>query len=259
MKKVWIIMRKEWWDLRGQRALWLSFLLFPLVMVIASGSALAGSSSGGGIHVPISGLNSDPLLAGLTPDQIAQAIQGSASRTVFFLIPFVVSTILAAHSVAGEKVGRTLEPVLAAPLQTWQLLLAKSLTALIPTTLATWVAGAAFVILVNSMAMAPAEVPLILSPGWVAAMLIAVPAMGLIPIGITIIISSRVTDLRTAQQIGTLVGMVLGIAVIGISIAIPLTVLNVLGIALALLIAGAIILWFATRLFQREVILTRWA
>ncbi len=258
MKKVWIIMRKEWWDLKGQKALWLSFLLFPLVMVVAAGSALAGNSSGG-IHVPIPDLNANPLLAGLTPTQIAQAMQGSASRTVFFLIPFVVPTILAAHSVAGEKVGRTLEPVLAAPLQTWQLLLAKSLTALIPTILATWVAGIAFAVEVKSMALSPAEVPLILSPGWLAAMLLAVPMMGLIPVGITVIISSRVTDLRTAQQVATLLGMVLGIGIIGISIAVPLTILNVLGIAVMLLLAGIIILAIAIRLFQREIILTRWA
>ncbi len=258
MNKVWIIMRKEWWDLRGQRALWLSFLLFPLVMVVAAGSALAGSSSGG-LNVAIPGLSSNPLLAGLTPGQIAQVMQGSASRTVFFLIPFVVPTILAAHSVAGEKVGRTLEPVLAAPLRTWQLLLAKSLTALIPSILATWVAGIAFVVEVNSMVLSPSEVPLILTPGWLVAMLVAVPVMGMIPVGITVIISSRVTDLRTAQQVATLLGMVLGIGIIGVSIALPLTVLNALGIALMLLVVGAMILWIAIRLFQREIILTRWA
>ncbi len=258
MNKVWVIMRKEWWDLRGQRALWLSFLLFPLVMVVAAGSALAANSSGGP-QMPISNLSSNPLLASLTPSQIAQVLQGSASRTVFFLIPFVVPTILAAHSVAGEKVGRTLEPVLAAPLRTWQLLLAKSLTALIPSVVATWLAGLAFVIEVNVMALSTAEIPLILSPGWLAAMLIAVPLMGLIPVGITVIISSRVTDLRTAQQVATLLGMVLGIGIIGVSIAIPLTVLNVLGIAAALLLVGALTLAIAIRLFQREVILTRWA
>ncbi len=259
MKKIWIILQKEWWDLGGQRGLWISFLIFPLVMVFAAGGSLAGSSTSGGIHIPITGFSTDPALAGMSPSEVAQAFGGVASRTVFFMIPMVVSTILAAHSVAGEKAGRTLEPVLATPLRTWQLLAAKSLAALVPTSIATWVAGIAYVVEVAVLAQSPKVFGLIITPGWVAAMLITVPIMGLIPIGITVIISSRSTDVRTAQQISTLIGLALGIGLIFVTTSVPLTVLNVLGIAVLLLLLGAGILWVATRLFQREVILTRWA
>jgi ABC-2 type transport system permease protein len=160
--------------------------------------------------------------------------------------------------VAGEKIGRTLEPVLAAPLRTWQLLAAKSLTALVPTVLATWLAGSLFIVEVSLMELSPLEMPLIISPGWLLSMILMVPVMALIPIGVTVIISSRITDLRAVQQFATIVGLVLGLAIVGVTIGILLTPLNVLGISAILLLIGIGILFVATRLFQREAILTRW-
>jgi ABC-2 type transport system permease protein len=258
MRKISIILQKEWWDLRGQKGLWISFLIFPLVLIFAAGGSLAVNSSSRP-NIPVTGVANDPRLAALSPLEVSQALQGGASRSIFFMIPMVIPTILAAHSVAGEKAARTLEPVLAAPLRTWQLLAAKGLAALIPTAIATWLAGIAYVIEVSLMAQSPAVFGFIITPGWLVAMLITVPLMALIPIGVTVIISSRSTDVRTAQQIATFIGLALGIGMIYLTTAIPLTVLNVLGLAVLLLAVGAGILAAATRLFQREVILTRWA
>ena len=72
-------------------------------------------------------------------------------------------------------------------------------------------------------------------------------------------LSSRVNDPRTAQQISAvlvvpvlalLFGQLAGVIVLGPALALGI------GVVLALIAAGA--LWVATRLFQREVILTRW-
>jgi ABC-2 type transport system permease protein len=258
MRKIAIILQKEWWDLRGQRGMWISFLVFPLVMIFAAGGSLAVNTTSRP-NIPVTGFINDPRLAAMTPLEVNQALQGGASRTIFFMIPMVIPTILAAYSVAGEKAGRTLEPVLATPLRTWQLLMAKSLAAMIPTTIATWLAGIAYVIEVALMAQSPGVFNFIITPGWLVAMLITVPLMSIIPIGITVIISSRSTDVRSAQQIATFIGLALGLGLIYLTTAIPLSVLNVLGLAVLLLVVGAAILAVATGLFQREVILTRWA
>ena len=72
-------------------------------------------------------------------------------------------------------------------------------------------------------------------------------------------LSSRVNDPRTAQQIsavlivpvlGLLFGQLAGVIVLGPALA--------LGIGVILGIVAVAALWAATRLFQREVILTRW-
>jgi ABC-2 type transport system permease protein len=68
-----------------------------------------------------------------------------------------------------------------------------------------------------------------------------------------------VNDPRTAQQIsavlvvpvlGLIFGQLAGVVVLGPALALGI------GVILAFVAAGA--LWVATRLFQREVILTRW-
>jgi ABC-2 type transport system permease protein len=51
---------------------------------------------------------------------------------VFLLMPVTGAMALAAHAIVGEKQARTLEPLLATPLTTLELLMAKVLGALIP-------------------------------------------------------------------------------------------------------------------------------
>ena len=52
---------------------------------------------------------------------------------LFLLTPITGAMALAAHAVVGEKQARTLEPLLATPITTFELLVAKVLGALLPT------------------------------------------------------------------------------------------------------------------------------
>ena len=52
---------------------------------------------------------------------------------VFLLMPVTGAMALAAHAIVGEKQARTLEPLLATPLTTLELLMAKVMGALLPT------------------------------------------------------------------------------------------------------------------------------
>ena len=52
---------------------------------------------------------------------------------VFLLMPITGAMALAAHAIVGEKQARTLEPLLATPITTTELLIAKVLGALVPT------------------------------------------------------------------------------------------------------------------------------
>ena len=52
---------------------------------------------------------------------------------VFLLMPITGAMALAAHAIVGEKQARTLEPLLATPITTVELLVAKVLGALVPT------------------------------------------------------------------------------------------------------------------------------
>ncbi|HZT75112.1 MAG TPA: ABC transporter permease subunit [Vicinamibacterales bacterium] len=177
---------------------------------------------------------------------------------LFLLTPITAAMSLAAHAVVGEKQARTLEPLLATPVTTVELLVAKVLGALLPTLgisaigLALYLAGIALFADAGVFA-AMATLRTLVLVAWVC------PAAALVSLQAAIVVSSRVNDARTAQQFGVL-------------IILPLTAVFVLQFSgaflvtapvLALVGAGLLVLWLllaalSVALFDRETILTRW-
>jgi hypothetical protein len=101
---------------------------------------------------------------------------------------------------------------------------------------------------------------IIISPAWILRILILAPLLGILGIGADIIVSSRVSTPRAAEQLGSLV-MLLFLALYGVQLAgwvsiNRFTFLSGAGITLAL---DATVLWIGVELFQRETILTRWS
>ncbi len=170
----------------------------------------------------------------------------------------IVPSIIAAYSIIGEKSNRTLEPVLATPVRTWQLLTGKILAALLPAVIVTWISGGLFIAEFAIFADANV-VSHVATAGWLTLFIVGTPLLGLIAVAIMTAISSRVNDTRTAQQLSIwavvpIIGLILG----ELSGQFELTV-QVAVIAIILLIPIALLLtWSATQLFQREAILTRW-
>jgi ABC-2 type transport system permease protein len=170
-----------------------------------------------------------------------------------------LTSIIASFSIVGEKQSRTLEPLLATPVTTGELLMAKALSALIPSVLATWFAALVFVIGLNFIAISPLVVQAVISPGWIIALIFVTPLLGLSTVALTMAVSSRATDPRSAQQISVL--MIIPVMLLffgqitGFLILSPLVAL--LGVVI---LAGvsAFTVWLAARVFQRESILTRW-
>src|SRR5262249_56895130 len=88
------------------------------------------------------GLGDDPDLAkvsvvaglgsGLSRDAQVQLFLFQQFLMMFLLLPITGAMTLAAHAVVGEKQARTLEPLLATPISTLELLVAKVLGALVP-------------------------------------------------------------------------------------------------------------------------------
>ena len=68
----------------------------------------------------------------LSPDQRIVFFLFQQFLILFLLTPVTGAMSLAAHAVVGEKQNRTLEPLLATPITTLELLVAKVLGALLP-------------------------------------------------------------------------------------------------------------------------------
>jgi ABC-2 type transport system permease protein len=257
---VLVILRKEWLELRQDRLILLGtfgpalmLTLLPLLGLWAVRRAPDSAPQDNTLT------DANPLLAGLGGREFGQAILGQQLSVFFFLLPLIIPSVIAAYSIVGEKAGRTLEPLLASPLRTWQLLLGKTLAALLPAVAVTWLLGGLFVLGVRALAVSSRVVAAVISPGWLTVLILCTPLLALVTIALMVGISARVHDPRTAQQIsGVLVlpvmtfvaGQVTGRLVLSPALAAGLTVVLALLAALTLLAAA--------RLFAREAVLTRW-
>lgn len=252
---------KEWRDLLSNRLL-LGAVAFPALVFAAIPT---------GVVAFIQVNNLDPHQLGQIEQYIAnfpnvpaklaaQAFIVTNFMAYFLLIPAMVPMAIATQSVIGEKVGRSLEPQLATPLEVSELLAGKTIAAALPAVVATWGVFALYG-LVNGAIADPRLTRFVFSETWLLAMATLVPLICLFSVLLGIVVSSRVNDPRTAQQIG---GFVV-IPIIAVAVAqfvggqatftMPQVLMG------DLLVAGLIglTLLIGSWAFDRESILTRLA
>ena len=178
---------------------------------------------------------------------------------MFMIIPLTIPATIAAYSIVGEKTTRSLEPLLATPITTIELLLGKSLAAVIPAVLATFAAFGIFA--VGTWMLVPNRIMLlaILDARWLLAVFVVGPLLAWLSVIFSVMVSSRVNDPRVAEQLSVVIivpllamffGQMAGLLIIDRQLVIV--------IALALVLVDALLTYFAVQLFQRETILTRW-
>jgi ABC-2 type transport system permease protein len=194
----------------------------------------------------------------LTTDGRVQLFLFQQFLLLFLLTPTTGAMAMAAHSVVGEKQARTLEPLLATPISTLALLLAKVLGALVPT-LAIALAGLVLYLFGIALLAEPGVLRAMANARTAVLVLIVGPASALLSLQAAILISSRVNDARTAQQFGVFVV----IPVTALLVAQFTGALWLSGLALTAIGAGILVLWailaaISVPVFDRETILTRW-
>lgn len=256
---VWAVFSKEWRDLLSNRlligAVWLPALVFAAIPT--------------GLVAFIQANDLDPHQLGQIQQYIANfpdlpaklAAQGfivTNFMAYFLLIPAMVPMAIASQSIIGEKVARSLEPQLATPMEVPELLAGKTLAAALPAVTATWGVFALYGF-VNGTIADPRLTRLVFSDVWLVAMISLVPLICIFSVLLGIVVSARVNDPRTAQQIG---GFVV-IPIIAVAVAqffggqATFSMSQVL--MGDLLVAGliGIVLVIGSWAFDREQILTR--
>lgn len=170
----------------------------------------------------------------------------------------MLPTTIAAYSIAGEKVSKSLEPLLASPTTDGEILLGKSLSALVPTLLAMWAGSVVFQALIDVLTRGPFGY--LFYPNWQMAIIlfIAMPIVVLLAIEASVLISSRVTDVRSAQQYSGVIFLPLIFLYIAAEIALPLNVTNLLIISGIYAVIVLVLFFTGLKTFHREEILTRW-
>src|SRR5581483_3987575 len=201
-----------------------------------------------------------PLLTIFRVPESASGTQVKAAVGVISLlmliVPIVLPPVIAAYSVVGERDQGTLEPVLTAPLRASELLLGKAVAAFIPSV---GLAYAIYVVVLISVRFGAAHVvsSVIWHPPQLLAQLLFTPLLALWAIWVGIGISTRVSDVRVAQQLATVASLpLLGFTSLLSFQLIKPSVPLAIGLALALLAADIAAWRIVSHLFDRERLIT---
>jgi ABC-2 type transport system permease protein len=260
------LLRKELADERQNFALFIPAtivgvvaVLLPVVVAIViphlTGERLSDSSD---FQIATEMYRDQPATRSLEPEAAIQAYLFQFFAVMLVLIPVTSSMSLASYSVVGEKHARTLEPLLVTPITTFELLGAKVLGAFIPSIVLTVLYFALYVLLAAVFGR-PGVAGALAEPRTLGTVFVLGPLAALAALQMAVCVSSRVNDVRTAQQIGVLVILpVPGLLIGQLAGAVQLTPLLIALIATGLLLVNAALMWIAIALFDRESILTRW-
>lgn len=237
------IMRKDMRTALRRRGVRATLVLFPVLTSVGLSLVIryAGTRSGGTLPPE---LRSRFLLSFL----------------FFFVIgSATLPTAIAAYSFVGEKVERSLEPLLATPVTDLDVLVGKALAAWLPPVVATWFGGALFIVITDRQASrAGATTSLPDATAWVILGLV-IPLSALLSVLVSVLVSVRASDTRSAQQAASL--LALPFAAIYVLSEIQVITLDPTGmLTLAAVLAGvdAVLFVLARSAFDREEILTRW-
>ncbi len=266
MTRIQALLRKELIDLHQNPGLFVPaaltgalsiFLPFFVAILVpwATGERLSDS---GDLQFALELTRTEPLMRGLGPEAAVQAWVFQQFLILLVLSPVAGAMSVAASSVIGEKQARTLEPLLATPVTTFELLAAKVLGALVPAVALTLGSYAVYLALVAAFAE-PGVLRSLLGLRPLAVVLLLGPLASLTALQMAVCVSSRVNDARSAQQIGALLILpIAGLLIMQVMGSLVLTLPLVLAIALGLAVLDVGLMRLGIALFDRETILTRW-
>lgn len=255
------IVRREFLEIARNRLLLLSIILPPVILatlpVILFGIIRETPS-----QVPREFI--DQVLASheqwrdLSQIQLMVAFTLQQFLITYLILPGYIPLAIASYSIVGEKQTRSLEAVLATPVRTGELLAGKSIAALLPGVIGAWIAYGVMVAMVGAI-LGTRLVGVVTEPTWLAAVFALGPAVGLVSVAAGVIVSSRVNDARTAQQIGGVILLpVIALIVVQAVGAFVVDGPVYLGLAVIVGLVGLGLIRLGALVFGRESILTRW-
>ena len=263
MNKIRTIINKEWAEVFKNRLVLFSVIFLPLILTILPLATIWGMSN----FDAASSSNVSPedmeffgdLCVGLTENECVLVYTLSLYTLLFMILPVMIPVTIAAYSIVGEKATRSLEPLLATPITTVELLTGKALSAIIPAIVATWLAYMVYAVGAVIMLGTEKTLAYVFAPIWVLAIFVVGPLMTFTAVSIAIMVSARVTDPRVAEQLSGLVVLPIILLLVGQSVGwvvISQEMIYVIGVIVLVL---DIVLGFITiKSFQRETILTQW-
>ncbi|MCL5955207.1 MAG: ABC transporter permease subunit [Candidatus Thermoplasmatota archaeon] len=231
------MMRKDLQEVRKNGYVFYSLLLLPIMLVVISvidSFAIALSSSG----------KASMLLPTFS--------------TILVFIPAIITSLIGSTSVILEKNNHSLEPLLATPITDSELFAGKALAPLSIGILLSWLAFTLYMAIMDVLTyghlgyfLFPTELTLV-------QMFFLAPVTGMLGTFLTLLVSSKMKDVRAAQQVSALVVLPLLLLIFLPIIASGSDLLINLLAGVGFLIAALAIFFVSVKAFRRETILISW-
>lgn len=259
MKKAWIVFRKEWYEILKNKLIVYTILVPPILLAVIP-------------LVMMYLMRSEPVdpkdlqmyaqfvaaMPWLTAEEVVMYVLLNQFVLMFLMMPVIIPVTIAAFSIIGEKEQKSLEPLLATPIRVTELLAGKTMAAVVPALLTTWIAFAIFIVGAYFLAT-PALLRALLTPMWFLAFFIMAPLFCILSVAIGVVISSKVNDTRVAQQLGGLIVLpVVALAMLQTFGKVLYTTQTFVSACVVLAVIDGLIIRYGSKFFQRETILTKW-
>jgi ABC-type transport system involved in multi-copper enzyme maturation permease subunit len=234
--RVGAILQKELRDYRRNRFVVLTMSFLPLIFIAAPMVQLFT------IKVSITSGKFDARIG--------------LSLLYMLILPAVIPSVLSAYSVVGEREQGTLEPLLTTPIHREEFLVGKALAALLPTLAVAYVIFGIFLAAVAAFAH-PAVASAIFERDHLLVQLLFTPLVAGWSIWVGLAISTRMSDVRAAQQLAVLASLppVAIVALMNFNVLTP-SVALALGLAAALLLIDGLAWRVVAAMFDRERLVT---
>ena len=264
MKHILTIIKKEWAEVFKHRMVLFTMILLPfvftvlpLVMLYFTGQGMQDLNDVSTADVPAAFLSA--CGEGMNAGECMQIYVVNQFMLMFMMMPVIIPVTIAAYSIVGEKTTHSLEPLLATPITTTELLVGKSVAAAFPAIIIGWVSFAVFLVALPIIGITKPVIDYIAGPTWLLAVLVAGPLMAVAAVNFALFVSSRVNDPRVAEQISSLLIVpVLGLVFAQLAGVIVINVLVMLSFIGGMLLLDIGLIYLGVTIFQRENILTRW-
>jgi ABC-2 type transport system permease protein len=242
--KAWVVASKDLAIFRRKRSILYSLVIVPIMVSILFPTVLLIAGRNGGKT--------------MTPEALGALLPSFAF--FWLILAGVIPTTLASYSIVGEKVEKCLEPLLATPTTDGEILLGKGIAAFLPPIVAILGGATLFMALVDLVTQD--TLGYLYFPNWNEGIVlfVMVPIAAMMSVEWNIIISSRVSDVRIAQQVGALLVLPLGLIYVAgevrlVDLGDTTNLLIISGVMAAVVV---LLLPIARATFNREQILTHW-
>ncbi len=231
--RVLAMVRKEFRDYRRNRYILFTMVLIPVIFLL------------------------QPLISILNLPAAAAVPLSRRHELLYLLgIPALTPAVIAASSVVLERQQATLEPVLTTPIRREEFVLAKAIAPFVPGVIASYLIYGLCVVVIELFAKTGVA-PVLLPGSQVLAQIVFTPLIALWSIWVGIAISTRMSDVRAAQQLCVLANLPLVILTSMIAFnVIHATAGLAFGLGAGLLVIDRLGWRFVSALFDRERLIT---